>query len=99
MSLLAFGLVLRPHGWRILFLGADSRLSTIQETARMDAPAVNVPVTFDTALVETEGTALSRLARIAPLYLSGPGASPDLTGQLRVRRLDGDPIDPPTRWQ
>ncbi len=93
ISLLAFGLILRSHGWRILFLGADTPLSTIEETARTTAPAVIVLVTFDTALVTAEGTALRRLARLAPLFLSGPGASPALTGQLRIRRLDGDLIE------
>jgi MerR family transcriptional regulator, light-induced transcriptional regulator len=93
ISLRAFGLILRSHGWRILFLGADSPLSTLEETARTTGPAVIVLVTFDTALVTAQGAALRRLARIAPLFLSGPGASPDLTGQLRVRRLDGDLIE------
>src|ERR1700748_1904908 len=93
ISLLAFGLILRSHGWRILFLGADNPLSTIQDTARTTAPAVTVLVAFDTALVEAAGTALRRLARIAPLFLSGPGATPAITGQLRVRRLDGDLIE------
>jgi MerR family transcriptional regulator, light-induced transcriptional regulator len=93
ISLLAFGLILRSHGWRILYLGADTPLSTLQDTARTTGPAVIVLVTFDTALVRTEGLALRRLARIAPLYLSGPGASADLTGQLRVRRLDGDLVE------
>jgi MerR family transcriptional regulator, light-induced transcriptional regulator len=93
ITLLAFGLILRSYGWRILFLGADTPLSTIQDAARTTAPAVIVLVTFDTALVEAEGTALRRLARIAPLFLSGPGASPALTGHLRIRRLNGDLID------
>jgi DNA-binding transcriptional MerR regulator len=90
ISLLAFGLVLRSHGWRILFLGADTPLETLQHTAKTTGPAVIVLVTFDTALVAAAGTALRRLARLAPLLLSGPGVSPTLTGQLRVRRLDGD---------
>jgi MerR family transcriptional regulator, light-induced transcriptional regulator len=93
VSLLAFGLILRSHGWRILFLGADTPLSTLQETARTTGPAAIVLVTFDAALVKTEGAALRRLARTAPLFLSGPGVTPDLTGRLRVRRLDGDLID------
>ncbi|MBV8217225.1 MAG: MerR family transcriptional regulator [Solirubrobacterales bacterium] len=93
ISLIAFGLILRSHGWRILFLGADTPLATLQETARTTGPAVIVLVTFDTALVSSEGASLRRLARIAPLFLSGPGASPDLTGQLRVRRLGGDVIE------
>jgi MerR family transcriptional regulator, light-induced transcriptional regulator len=93
ISLLAFGIILRSHGWRILFLGADTPLSTVHETARTTAPAMIVVVTFDTALVKADGAALRRLARIAPLFLSGPGASPDLTRELRVRRLDDDLIE------
>ena len=93
ISLLAFGLILRSYGWRILYLGADTPLSTLEETARTTGPAVIVLVTFDAELVDAEGAALRRLARTAPLRLSGPGASPDLTGRLRVRRLDGDLIE------
>jgi len=93
ISLLAFGVILRSHGWRILFLGADTPLATLQQTARTTGPAVIVLVTFDTALLSAEGAALRRLARIASLFLSGPGASPQVTGQLRVRRLDGDLIE------
>ena len=93
ISLLAFGLILRSHGWRILFLGADTPLATIQETARATAPAVIVVVTFDAGLVEREKAALRRLARMATLFLSGPGSSAALPSQLRVRRLNGDLID------
>jgi MerR family transcriptional regulator, light-induced transcriptional regulator len=93
ISLLAFGLILRSYGWRILFLGADTPLSTLQQTANTTGPAATVLVTFDTDLVKAEGAALRRLARVAPLFLSGPGASPALVGQLRVRRLDGDLIE------
>ena len=93
ISLLVFGLILRSHGWRIVFLGADTPLSTLQQTARTTGPAVIVLVTFNAALVRAEGAPLRRLARIAPLFLGGPGASADLTRQLRVRRLDGDLIE------
>jgi DNA-binding transcriptional MerR regulator len=93
ISLVAFGLLLRSYGWRILFLGADTPLRTVQASARTTAPAAIVIVTFDPALIDAEGTTLRRLARIAPLFLSGPGASPELTGRLRVRRLDGNLIE------
>jgi methanogenic corrinoid protein MtbC1 len=93
ISLLAFGLVLRSYGWRILYLGADLPLPTVETSARTTAPAAIVIVTFDTGLIDAEGTALRRLARIAALFLSGPGASPELTGRLRVRRLNGDLIE------
>jgi hypothetical protein len=54
---------------------------------------VIVLVTFDTALLTTEGAALRRLARIAPLFLSGPAASAEFTGHLRMRRLNGDLVE------
>jgi MerR family transcriptional regulator, light-induced transcriptional regulator len=92
ISLLAFGLLLRSHGWRILFLGADTPISTLKATAQVTGPAATVLVAFDAALFESEATAIRQLARIAPLFLSGPGATADLTRLSRVRRLDGDLI-------
>jgi DNA-binding transcriptional MerR regulator len=90
ISLLAFGLLLRSHGWRILFLGSDTPISTLKATAQITGPAAIVLVAFDAALLESEATALRQLARIAPLFLSGPGAATDLTRLHGVRRLDGD---------
>lgn len=93
ISLLAFGLILRSFGWRILFLGADTPTATVRETARRTAPAVVVLVTFDSANLSSEGRVLRQIARIAPLFISGPGASAALSGPARVRRLDGDLIE------
>ena len=93
ISLLAFGLLLRSFGWRILFLGANTPTSTLREAAQTTAPAVIVLVTFDPELLKPESAALRRLQRIAPLFLSGPGATPELSRDLRVQQLDGDLID------
>ena len=90
VALLAFGLMLRSHGWRIPFLGANTPISILQDTAQVTAPAAIVPVAFDAVLFESEATALRRLGRIAPLSLSGPGATADLPRLANIRRLDGD---------
>jgi MerR family transcriptional regulator, light-induced transcriptional regulator len=90
ISLVAFGLVLRSHGWRILFLGADTPLATLIQTAERTNPALVVLVSFDSELLEAAQTALGRLAQIAPLALSGPGASDELCERAGARRLDGD---------
>jgi DNA-binding transcriptional MerR regulator len=92
ISLLAFGLLLRSYGWRILFLGADTPTLTLREAAQTTAPTVVVLVTFDPELLKPESASLRRLQRIAPFFLSGPGASAELSRDLRVRRLDGDLI-------
>ena len=93
ISLLAFGLLLRSYGWRILFLGADTPILTVKSTAQVTGPAAIVLVAFNAALFEAEASALRQLARIAPLYLGGPGATADVVGLGRVRRLDGDLLD------
>jgi DNA-binding transcriptional MerR regulator len=93
IGLLAFGIVLRSHGWRILFLGTDTPVPTLEHTAKTTAPAVIVLVTYDTAFLDAEAAAVRRLGRIAPLFLGGAGASTELTAGLRVRRLAGDLIE------
>jgi MerR family transcriptional regulator, light-induced transcriptional regulator len=90
IGLIAFGLVLRSHGWRILFLGADTPVSTLEQAVSTTAPRLLVVASMDGALLEAEGPALRRLARRAPLVLSGAGASDELCARLRVDRLDGD---------
>ena len=93
ITLLAFGLLLRSYGWRILFLGADTPISTLTQTAKTTRPTIAVLASFDPALLQAEATALRRLAKLAPLVLSGPGASDTLCTQLGVRRLDGDLVE------
>jgi DNA-binding transcriptional MerR regulator len=92
MSLLAFGLILRSHGWRILFLGADTPIATLAEAARRTNPAVVVLTSFDPASIEAEAPALRRLAREAPVRLAGPGATEELCRRLRLPVLGDDLI-------
>ena len=47
ISLLAFGLVLRSHGWRILFLGADTPVETLTPRTETTRPALAVVTSFD----------------------------------------------------
>ena len=93
ISLLAFGLILRSHGWRILFLGADTPLSTIQETGPDHRAGGDRARHVRHRAGRAEADALRRLARIAPLFLSGPGAPLASRASCGVRRLDGDLID------
>jgi MerR family transcriptional regulator, light-induced transcriptional regulator len=90
IGLIAFGLLLRSHGWRILFLGADTPLATLRRAVDQTDPRVVVVASMDGALLETAASDLRRLARSAPLVLSGAGASEELCSRLRVDRLDGD---------
>ena len=62
------------------------------QAARTTRPTIAVLASFDPALLQAEATALRRLAKRAPLLLSGPGASDTLSTQLGARRLNGDLI-------
>jgi DNA-binding transcriptional MerR regulator len=90
IGLIAFGLALRTHGWRILFLGADTPLATLHRAIEGTEPRLVVVASMDANLLEAEVTGLRRLARSAPLVLSGAGASAELCSRLRIDRLDGD---------
>jgi DNA-binding transcriptional MerR regulator len=90
IGLIAFGLLLRTYGWRILFLGADTPVSTLGEAVATTEPRLVVVSSMDGALLEAVAADLRRLARAAPLVLSGAGASEELCARLRVDRLDGD---------
>lgn len=90
IGLIAFGLLLRSYGWRILFLGADTPLTTLGQAVATTAPRLVVVASMDGSLLEAEAVELRRLGRAAPLVLSGAGASEELCKRLRVERLDGD---------
>ena len=90
ITLLAFGVVLRSHSWRILFLGADTPIATLAHAAETTSPALVVVSSFDPALFEAQATALRRLARTVPLALAGPGATHEFSVRLGARRLNGD---------
>jgi MerR family transcriptional regulator, light-induced transcriptional regulator len=92
ISLVAFGLVLRSHGWRIIFLGADTPIGTLAQAAEGTRPTLTVLASFDASRLGAESTAIRRLARELPLVLSGPGATEQLCKRLGVQRLDGDLI-------
>jgi MerR family transcriptional regulator, light-induced transcriptional regulator len=90
IGLIAFGLVLRSHGWRILFLGANTPVDTLAQAAVAMKPRLVVVSSVDGELLESVGGELRRLGRRAPLVLSGAGATDELCARLHVERLDGD---------
>jgi MerR family transcriptional regulator, light-induced transcriptional regulator len=90
ISLLAFGLVMRTLGWRVLFLGADTPIAAVAKAAAAARPAVVVLSCFDSALLRGTGATLRDLGRAAPVFLAGPGVSPRVCARLGVGVLDGD---------
>lgn len=87
LPLVVFGLVLREHGWRITFLGADTPVGTLLLAAAAVAPAA---VVVSATRSETLAACADELAESAgsfPLWVAGAGATPELAGRARARLL------------
>jgi len=92
LGLICFGLALRGNGWRITFLGPDTPLATIAETASRLRPALVVL----TAVVRADGAALgdhlAAIAADAPLAIAGDGVGESDAVRAGARFLTGDPF-------
>ena len=93
LSLVVFGLALREHGWRITYLGADTPLPTIDETATTLRPDLVVVAAVDSARLSGQADALHSLATRFQLALAGAGASATLVAEIGATHLDEDPIE------
>ena len=92
LGLIAFGLSLRSRGWRVSFLGANTPIDALTESADEIEPEVVVLSAFtERAFSMIEGDLIELAAR-RPLHLAGPGADGGLTGQAGLGRLAAGPV-------
>ena len=93
LGLIVFGLGLRDRGWRITFLGPDTPLDTLSDTATTLQPDAVVLSATTPDRFESGRDALRRLARAVPLWAAGAGATSDVATATGVRLLDLNPLD------
>jgi methanogenic corrinoid protein MtbC1 len=93
LPLLGFGLVLRGHGWRISYLGADTPVASIVEAAEsLAADAVVVSGTVD-GIFDPIVTKLREVAVHSPLYLSGAAATEKIAERAHGTLLNHDLVE------
>ena len=92
LGLIAFGVALRARGWRITYLGQDTPLETLAESARSLGPLAIVISSTSPDRLSRSGAELRRLAGIAHVWLAGPGAREVLAEKTRATFLDADPV-------
>jgi methanogenic corrinoid protein MtbC1 len=73
--LIALGLALRARGFRILYLGADTPIESVAQTARAARPHVVVVSSVSAERFKEIAGALRELAADYPVYLGGAGAT------------------------
>ena len=95
LGLIAFGIALRAHGWRVTYLGADTPPETLAVAVAAIAPAAVVVVALDRRRLEGDAEVLADVGRAAPLWVAGD-ADEALAERLGARLLDGGPIEAAT---
>jgi DNA-binding transcriptional MerR regulator len=92
LGLICFGLALRAHGWRVTYLGADTPLPTLMETADLLQPALVVVSAALPELAQSAVGGLRELACVAPLALAGRGTDASIAESVGARWLSEDPV-------
>ena len=92
LGLLAFSLVLRDAGWKVVYLGGDVPISAVEHAAATVRPDA---VVLSAALSATLASSCHDLCRVAgelPVVLGGAGAHGELPEPLGSRVLPADPV-------
>ena len=92
LALLAFGLALRAHGWRVSFLGPDTPLETLADAAETLQPDLIVVAASTRERLASVSDALRELAERWPVAIAGAGATEKLAAATGVHYLSGDPV-------
>jgi MerR family transcriptional regulator, light-induced transcriptional regulator len=92
LGLIAFGLALHARGWRILNLGPDAPIETVEEVSRRVQPSLVVLTAVTSERVQPVVDQLRRLADRHRLALGGGAAGCRALESDRVLVLTGDLI-------
>jgi DNA-binding transcriptional MerR regulator len=92
IPLLAFGIVLHRHGWRIHYLGAATPIDDLTTTAAATQPDLIVLAATTPQPFEDNAKELTRLARTTRLAIAGAGATPTFAGTIGALHLTDDPV-------
>ena len=92
LPLIAFGLALRARGWRIAYLGPDTPLGTLLDTAQALEPMLVVVSATTPRHLSRVRDELGGLAKTAPLAVAGAGATAALAESVGAALLSEDPV-------
>jgi DNA-binding transcriptional MerR regulator len=90
LGLIAFGLALRSRGWRIVYLGPDAPLDTVEEASCDLQPSLGVLHAVSHARVKPVAAQVRELARRHRVAVGGAAADGDVLDAGEVLFLAGD---------
>jgi MerR family transcriptional regulator, light-induced transcriptional regulator len=92
LGLVVFGLALRARGWRVTFLGADTPIATVADTAERISPEVVVLAALMPSRFGSVADELAPLAAAIRVLLAGTGATPEIAERVGAEYSGEDPI-------
>lgn len=92
LGLICFGLSLRAHGWRIAFLGADTPVDTLKQTADNLHPDLVVLTATTPQRLSRVRSELRGVGNATRLAVAGAGATRALAASVGAELLNGDPV-------
>lgn len=92
LGLLCFGIGLHEHGWRVTFLGADTPLDTLRDTARRLAPELVVVCAAREEPLRAVVGEIAQLSREHRVSLAGRGATVELAHAAGAGLLQDAPM-------
>jgi methanogenic corrinoid protein MtbC1 len=92
LALVVFGLAVRARGWRVTYLGPDTPLDTLADTADALRPTLVVVTATVRARFRAIRDELRRLGERTRLAVAGAGATGELARAVGALHLAGDPI-------
>jgi len=92
LGLIAFGLALRSHGWRISYFGSNTPLETVEVAAEHLEPRLIVLSAVTSEPIHASLPSLRDLARRYHVALGGAGSADVDADELGVLTLPGDAV-------
>jgi DNA-binding transcriptional MerR regulator len=92
LGLIAFGLALHSRGWRIVYLGPDSPIETIEEASRAVAPDLVVLAAVSSERLAPVLDQVRALAGRHPLAFGGAAIDDGALHDTGVLELTGEPV-------
>lgn len=97
LGLICFGLALRARGWRIAFLGADTPIDTLTQTADNLHPDMVVLTATTPQRLSRVRSELRELSETTRLAVAGAGTTDALAASVGAELLNGDPVSQAAR--
>ena len=85
IGLICFGLVLREHGWRIVYLGQDTPIDAVASALKRSRAIAFVAASVERRRFASAASELAELGRHAKLAIGGAGAT--MASARRMRAL------------